>query len=119
LSVKGGKKFQFLDWGLASPKNGLTRKEKVHFQNLQAHKSLKWAAVSRSELAATSAPVQDEAIPAILGMNPNTSKQGIFIFLFPCPGFFLPLFSAPKFSPPTYLTSFCAHLHHQSSGELE
>jgi hypothetical protein len=29
---------------------------------------------SQSEPAATSAPVRDEAVQAILGMNPNTSK---------------------------------------------
>ncbi len=50
-----------------------------------------------SEPAATSAPVQDEAIQAVLGMNLNTSKQGIFIFLFPCPGFFQPSYLPQNF----------------------
>jgi hypothetical protein len=88
--------------------DSLQKKRKSSFSELTGPQVLK---VGRSEPGATSAPVQDEAIQAVLGMNPNTSKQGIFIFLFPCPGFFLPLFSASKFSPPTYLTSFCAHLH--------
>jgi hypothetical protein len=48
-----------------------------------------------SEPAATSAPVQDEAVQAILGMNQKH-------ILFSCQGIFQPPFSAPKFSPPTY-----------------
>ncbi len=62
-----------------------------------------------SEPAATSAPVQDEAIHAVLGMNQKH-------ILFPCLGNFSAPFFAPKFSPPTYspppptsLTSFLAH----------
>jgi len=64
----------------------------------------------RSELATTSAPIQDEAIQAILGMNQK--------HILPCPRFLI--FSAcilpQSFSilptpllPPSYLTSFCTH----------
>jgi len=59
---------------------------------------------SSSEPAATNATLQDEAVQAVLGMNPNTSSPpspGIFIFLFPCPGSFQPSYLPPKFSPPT------------------
>jgi len=48
-----------------------------------------------SELAATNAPVQDEAVQAVLGMNQKT-------YPLPVPRDFLGAFSAPKFSPPTY-----------------
>ncbi len=51
--------------------------------------------MGQSEPAATSAPVQDEAIQAILGMNQKH-------ILFPCQRDFSAPFSAPKFSPPTY-----------------
>jgi hypothetical protein len=56
-----------------------------------------------NEPAATSAPVQDEAVEAILGMSPNISKYNIFYFPLPLPRVISALFSAPKFSPPTYL----------------
>jgi hypothetical protein len=51
-----------------------------------------------SETTATNAPVQDEAVQAVLGWTKNTSS---------ClaQGFFSP-FSAPKFSPPTYSPPF-------------
>jgi hypothetical protein len=47
-----------------------------------------------SELAATSAPVQDEA---------KHIQIGHFNFPLPLPRIFSALFSAPKFSPPPYL----------------
>jgi hypothetical protein len=47
-----------------------------------------------SEPIATSAPVQDEAIQAILGMNQKH-------ILFPCLGIFQPLF-CPQIFPSTY-----------------
>jgi hypothetical protein len=53
-----------------------------------------------SEPAAINAPVQDEAVQAVLGMNPNTSSPpnlGILIFLFPCPGFFQPSYLPQSF----------------------
>jgi hypothetical protein len=75
-------------------KDSLEKKRKSSFSELTGPQALK---VGRSELAATSAPVQDEAIQAVLGMNPNTSKQAIFIFLFPCPGFFYPSFLPQSF----------------------
>jgi hypothetical protein len=49
-----------------------------------------------------SKPVQDEAMQAVLGMNPNTSSRAFFIFLFTCLGFFSPLL-CPKFTRPTDL----------------
>jgi hypothetical protein len=63
-------------------------------------------------------PVQDEAIQAILGWTQNTSSssaQGI-----------LALFSAPNFSPPTYLPpstcvtsfSFCAQSNSKAQESL-
>jgi len=51
---------------------------------------------SWSEPAATTAPVQDEAFQAVLGMNPKTHPC-------PLPRDFPALFSAPKFTPPTPL----------------
>jgi hypothetical protein len=57
---------------------------------------------SWSEPVATSAPIQDEAVQVILGMNQKH-------ILFPCPGIFQPLSLPPKFSPPTFLTSFPTH----------
>jgi hypothetical protein len=52
---------------------------------------------SWSKPAATNAPVEDEAIQAILGMNQK--------HILPYPKFLkiLSLFSVPKFFPPTYL----------------
>jgi hypothetical protein len=53
-----------------------------------------------SEPAATNAPVQDEAVQALLRMNPNTSSPpspGIFIFLFPCPEVFQPSYLPQSF----------------------
>jgi len=53
-----------------------------------------------SEPAATNAPVQNEAVQAVLRMNPNTSSPpspGIFIFLFPCPGVFQPSYLPQSF----------------------
>jgi len=47
-----------------------------------------------SEPAATNAPVQNEAVQAVLGMNQKH-------ILFPCSGISAP-FSTPKISPPTY-----------------
>jgi len=70
-----------------------------------------------SELAATNALVQDEAVQAVLGMNQKTHPL-------PVPKDFLGPFSAPKFSPPTYFPpSYLPHLisrslHLQSSREL-
>jgi len=57
---------------------------------------------SWSEPAATTAPVQDEAFQAVLGMNPKTHPC-------PLPRDFPALFSAPKFTPLTPFTSFPAH----------
>jgi len=56
-----------------------------------------------SEPVATSAPVQDEAVQAVLGM--------IQKHVLPSPRFlvFSTSFLLPKFFPPTYFTSFCAH----------
>jgi hypothetical protein len=56
-----------------------------------------------SEPIATSAPVQDEAIQVVFGMNQK--------HVLPCPRFlvFSTFFLLPKFFPPTYFTSFCAH----------
>jgi hypothetical protein len=89
LSVEGGKKFQFLDWGLAILKmESLEKKRKSSFSELTTGPQV--LKVGRSEPAATSAPVQDETIQPVLGTNPNAYKQGIFIFVFPCPRFFLP-----------------------------
>ncbi len=51
--------------------------------------------MGQSEPAATSAPVQDEAIQAILEMNQKH-------ILFPCQRDFSAPFFASKFSPPTY-----------------
>jgi len=62
----------------------------------------------RSEPAATNAPVEDEAIQAVLGMNQKH-------ILFPSPGIFQPpslsqnLPLLPTSTPPTSLTSFPAH----------
>jgi hypothetical protein len=53
-----------------------------------------------SETTATNAPVQDEAVQAILGMN----QKHILL-----PRDFSAPFFAPKFSPPTSLASFPAH----------
>jgi hypothetical protein len=71
-----------------------------------------------SEPAATSAPVQDEAVQAVLGMNQKT-------YPFPLPRDFSAPFFAPKFSYPTYLPPFTSltsfpsrSLQLQSSGEL-
>jgi len=53
-----------------------------------------------SEPAATNAPVQDEAVQAILGMNPNTSSPPslhIFYFPLPLPRVFSALLSAQSF----------------------
>jgi hypothetical protein len=53
-----------------------------------------------SEPAATNAPVQDEAVQALLRMNPNTSSPpspGIFIFLFPCSEVFQPSYLPQSF----------------------
>ncbi len=74
-----------------------------------------------SELATTSAEVQDEAIQAVLGMNQK--------HILPCPRFlvfaasslpqifFLPTYFPPTYLPtPTYLTSFYVR---ESLGELE
>jgi hypothetical protein len=63
-----------------------------------------------SEPAATNAPVQDEVVQVILGMNQKH-------ILFPLSRDFSTPFSVPKFSQPTYfppflltsLTSFPAH----------
>ncbi len=67
-----------------------------------------------SEPPATNAPVQDEAVQAVLGMNQKHT-------LFPCPGIFQPSFlpqncpllptSPPSYltPPPTSLTSFPTH----------
>jgi hypothetical protein len=54
-----------------------------------------------SEPTTTNAPIQDEAIQAILGVNQKH-------ILFPCPRIFQLYLFTPNFSPPTYLTSFCA-----------
>ncbi len=56
-----------------------------------------------SEPAVTSAPVQDEAVQAILGMNRKHIRL--------CPRFLVCSASSlpPKLFPPTYLTSFCTH----------
>jgi hypothetical protein len=62
-----------------------------------------------SELAATNALDQDEAVQAVLGMNQNTSSSPAQRFFSPllCPKIFLSyLLPAP---PPTSLTSFPAH----------
>ncbi len=56
-----------------------------------------------SESAATSAPVQHEVVQAVLGMKPKHIQVGHFCFPLPLPRVFSALFSAPKFSPPTYL----------------
>jgi hypothetical protein len=65
-----------------------------------------------SEPATTSAPVQEEAVQAILGMNKKTHP-------YPMPRDFSALFSAPKFSPPNYLPHLISHsLHLQSSKEF-
>jgi len=64
--------------------------------------------VGWTEPGATSAPVQDEAFQAVLGM----SQKHI---LFPCPGIFQPPFLPQNFSflltspPPTSYTSFPLH----------
>jgi hypothetical protein len=61
------------------------------------------------EPAATSAPVHNQAIQAILGSEPKTHPPLPKVFSF------FSLFSAPKFFAPTYLphltklTSFCTH----------
>jgi len=67
-----------------------------------------------SEPAGTNAPVEDEAVQAILGMNQKP-------ILFPCPGIFQPpsfpqnfalLLTSPPpayLPPPTSLTSFPVH----------
>jgi hypothetical protein len=69
---------------------------------------------SWSETTATNAPVQDEAVQAVLGMNQKH-------ILLPCPGIFqppslpqnfplLPTSPPPTYlCPPTFLTSFPAH----------
>ncbi len=83
----------------------------------QKHRIYRW-----SEPAATSAPVQDEALQAVLRMN----KKHI---LFPCPGIFQPpslpqnFLLVPTPPPPTYLPTYLSHLisrsfHLESSGEL-
>jgi hypothetical protein len=48
-------------------------------------------------------PVQDEAIQAILADEPKHIQLGHFYFPLPLPRVFSAIFSAPKFSPPTYL----------------
>jgi hypothetical protein len=80
-----------------------------------------WANQGRSEPAATNAPVQDEAVQAILGMNQKH-------ILFPCPGIFQPPYLPKNFPllptftpllPTSYLFHLIYHsLHLQSSGEL-
>jgi len=55
-----------------------------------------------SEPAATSAPVQDEAVQAVFGDEPKHIQVGHFYFPFPLPRVFSAFFFAPKFSPPTY-----------------
>lgn len=56
-----------------------------------------------SEPTTTSAPVQDEVVQVVLGMN---HKHILFSHL----GIFqLPFFAPKFFSPPTYLTSFSIH----------
>ncbi len=56
-----------------------------------------------SEPAATSAPVQHEAVQAVLGMKPKHIQVRHFCFPLPLPRVFSALFSAAKLSPPTYL----------------
>jgi len=70
--------------------------------------------VGWSEPGATSAPVQDEAIQAVLGM----SQKHI---LFPCPKDFSAPFSASKFLLPTYFppTSFTSFPLHSISRAWE
>jgi hypothetical protein len=77
----------------------------VHQQLIHNRHPVGW-----SEPAATSAPVQDEAVQAILGMNQKH-------ILFPCPGIFSPL--RPKIfpsyllpSPPSYLPHLISHSLH-------
>jgi hypothetical protein len=64
-----------------------------------------------SEPAATSAPVQDEAVQAVLGMNQKHIR-------FPCPGIFHPLL-CPIISPPTYLPHLISFHAHSISKPLE
>jgi hypothetical protein len=47
--------------------------------------------------AATCAPVQDEAVQAVLGMKPKHIQVGHFCFPFPLLRVYSALFSAPKF----------------------
>ncbi len=72
--------------------------------------------VGWSELAATSAPAQDDVIQAVLGMNQKH-------ILFPCTRIFQPPSLPQNFPfylpPPSYLPHFISHsLHLQSLGEL-
>jgi hypothetical protein len=71
--------------------------------------------VGSSEPAAINAPVEDEVVQAILGMNQKP-------ILFPCPGIFQPPSLPPKFSPPTsptsYLPTLLSYLPHLISHSL-
>jgi hypothetical protein len=63
--------------------------------------------ISWSEPAATNAPVEDEAVQAILGWTKNKFSQ-------PKVFGFVSLFSGPKFFPPTYSPIPSSHLPHPS-----
>jgi hypothetical protein len=67
--------------------DSLQKKRKSSFSELRGPQVLK---VGRSEPGATSAPVQDEAIQAVLGMNPNTSSRAFLFSSSLAQGFFYP-----------------------------
>jgi len=81
-----------------------------------------------SEPAATNAPIEDEVIQAVLGMNQKThaplpKKVLVFsAFCLPQSFFLLPtslLFTSPLLPPSYLLNLILRSFHHQSSRQLE